>query len=79
MFSFISLYTYRRIRTILLISAANECINGYLETILHGWTAAIEENEPIPVNVMEMGHFNPTKYFVEDMATGLDETILTGH
>lgn len=60
--------------------AGNEWINGYLEAILDTGAAAIEENK---TNAAERGHhlgattpFNPTKYFVEEVVTGVDETDL---
>uniref|UniRef100_A0A5B7CCU8 Sucrose-phosphate synthase n=1 Tax=Davidia involucrata TaxID=16924 RepID=A0A5B7CCU8_DAVIN len=56
--------------------AGNEWINGYLEAILDSGASAIEENKPTPVNVGDRGHFNPTKYFVEEVVTGVDETDL---
>ncbi|XP_043722507.1 probable sucrose-phosphate synthase 3 isoform X2 [Telopea speciosissima] len=56
--------------------AGNEWINGYLEAILHSGASAIEENKPSQVNLRERGHFNPTKYFVEEVVTGVDETDL---
>ena len=56
--------------------AGNEWINGYLEAILHSGAAAIEEQKPADVNLRESDHFNPTKYFVEEVVTGVDETDL---
>lgn len=59
--------------------AGNEWINGYLEAILDSGAGAgaIEEQRPAPpVNLRERGHFNPTKYFVEEVVTGVDETDL---
>ena len=58
--------------------AGNEWINGYLEAILDTGTGAtaIEEQKPTPVNLSEGGHFNPTKYFVEEVVTGVDESDL---
>ncbi|XP_022761874.1 probable sucrose-phosphate synthase 3 [Durio zibethinus] len=56
--------------------AGNEWINGYLEAILDSGAAAIEEQKPATVNLRERGHFNPTKYFVEEVVTGVDETDL---
>lgn len=60
--------------------AGNEWINGYLEAILDTGATAIEENK---TNAAERGHhlsattpFNPTKYFVEEVVTGVDETDL---
>lgn len=58
--------------------AGNEWINGYLEAILDSGAgaSAIEEQKPTQVNLRERGHFNPTKYFVEEVVTGVDETDL---
>lgn len=57
--------------------AGNEWINGYLEAILDSGASAIEENKPpAPVNLRERSDFNPTKYFVEEVVTGVDETDL---
>ncbi|GMI70496.1 sucrose phosphate synthase 3F, sucrose phosphate synthase B [Hibiscus trionum] len=56
--------------------AANEWINGYLEAILDSGAAAIEEQHKPAVDLRERGHFNPTKYFVEEVVTGVDETDL---
>ncbi|KAE8668085.1 putative sucrose-phosphate synthase 1 [Hibiscus syriacus] len=56
--------------------AANEWINGYLEAILDGGAAAIEEQQNPTVDLRERGHFNPTKYFVEEVVAGVDETDL---
>ncbi|KAI3470007.1 hypothetical protein Pfo_026670 [Paulownia fortunei] len=57
--------------------AGNEWINGYLEAILDSGASAIEENKPAPaVSVRERAHFNPTKYFVEEVVTGVDESDL---
>ncbi|XP_022722621.1 probable sucrose-phosphate synthase 3 [Durio zibethinus] len=56
--------------------AGNEWINGYLEAILDSGAAAIEEQKPATVNLRDRGHFNPTKYFVEEVVTGVDETDL---
>ncbi|XP_058103266.1 probable sucrose-phosphate synthase 3 isoform X1 [Magnolia sinica] len=56
--------------------AGNEWINGYLEAILDSGAAAIDDQSPSPVNLRERGHFNPTKYFVEEVVTGVDETDL---
>ncbi|KAI3798149.1 hypothetical protein L1987_33418 [Smallanthus sonchifolius] len=53
--------------------AVNEWINGYLEAILDSKSSNIEENK---VDLREQGHFNPTKYFVEEVVTGVDETDL---
>ncbi|WCJ33170.1 Sucrose-phosphate synthase [Euphorbia peplus] len=57
--------------------AGNEWINGYLEAILDSGAGAIEEQKPTPpLNLNDRGHFNPTKYFVEEVVTGVDETDL---
>ncbi|CAI9762800.1 unnamed protein product [Fraxinus pennsylvanica] len=56
--------------------AGNEWINGYLEAILDSGATAIEENKLTPVNVRDRGNFNPTKYFVEEVVTGVNETDL---
>lgn len=59
--------------------AGNEWINGYLEAILDSGAgaAAIEDQKPTPVSLAtDRGHFNPTKYFVEEVVTGVDETDL---
>ncbi|GAV58996.1 Glycos_transf_1 domain-containing protein/S6PP domain-containing protein/Glyco_trans_4_4 domain-containing protein [Cephalotus follicularis] len=53
--------------------AGNEWINGYLEAILD--TGAGGERAT-PVNLRERGDFNPTKYFVEEVVTGVDESDL---
>ncbi|CAL5416741.1 unnamed protein product [Camellia sinensis] len=53
--------------------AGNEWINGYLEAILDSGAATVEENKP---NLRDGGHFNPTKYFVEEVVTGVDESDL---
>lgn len=57
--------------------AGNEWINGYLEAILDSGASAIEEQQKqAPVNLADRGHFNPTKYFVEEVVTSVDETDL---
>ncbi|KAG6483166.1 hypothetical protein ZIOFF_059806 [Zingiber officinale] len=60
--------------------AGNEWINGYLEAILDSGGAVADDQKaasaaapaPAPVGV----HFNPTKYFVEEVVIGVDETDL---
>ncbi|KAK8962583.1 Sucrose-phosphate synthase [Platanthera guangdongensis] len=65
--------------------AGNEWINGYLEAILNSGGAGVaEEQRPssaaaaAAVEPAEVGvrgaHFNPTRYFVEEVVTGVDET-----
>ncbi|KAI4317531.1 hypothetical protein L6164_025393 [Bauhinia variegata] len=56
--------------------AGNEWINGYLEAILSSGASAIDEHKPATVTLRERGHFNPTKYFVEEVVTGVDESDL---
>ncbi|XP_058093288.1 probable sucrose-phosphate synthase 3 [Magnolia sinica] len=57
--------------------AGNEWINGYLEAILDSGASAIDDSRPSPsVNVRDRGNFNPTKYFVEEVVTGVNETDL---
>ncbi|GKV35988.1 hypothetical protein SLEP1_g44175 [Rubroshorea leprosula] len=50
-------------------------INGYLEAILDTGATTIQEHNPAQVNERG-GHFNPTKYFVEEVVTGVDESDL---
>ncbi|KAH9680643.1 putative sucrose-phosphate synthase 3 [Citrus sinensis] len=55
--------------------AGNEWINGYLEAILDSGASAIEEQQKqTPVNLADRGHFNPTKYFVEEVVTSVVAT-----
>ncbi|XP_074573953.1 sucrose-phosphate synthase-like [Curcuma longa] len=61
--------------------AGNEWINGYLEAILDsGGAVADDQKVSSPVRARDGGgrggHFNPTKYFVEEVVTGVDETDL---
>ncbi|KAF7121012.1 hypothetical protein RHSIM_Rhsim13G0116200 [Rhododendron simsii] len=57
--------------------AGNEWINGYLEAILDSGASAIEDqSKAAAVSLRERGDFNPTKYFVEEVVTGVDETDL---
>ncbi|KAK7305002.1 hypothetical protein VNO77_42900 [Canavalia gladiata] len=56
--------------------AGNEWINGYLEAILSTGASNIEEQKPAPVTLKDGGHFNPTKYFVEEVVTSVDESDL---
>uniref|UniRef100_A0A6V7QZ04 Sucrose-phosphate synthase n=1 Tax=Ananas comosus var. bracteatus TaxID=296719 RepID=A0A6V7QZ04_ANACO len=61
--------------------AGNEWINGYLEAILDSGAAAGggEQRGPAAagaVSFRERGHFNPAKYFVEEVVTGVDESDL---
>ncbi|XP_015958854.1 probable sucrose-phosphate synthase 2 [Arachis duranensis] len=56
--------------------AGNEWINGYLEAILSTGASNIEEQKPAPVTLKDGGHFNPTKYFVEEVVASVDESDL---
>ncbi|KAJ6840890.1 putative sucrose-phosphate synthase 2 [Iris pallida] len=65
--------------------AGNEWINGYLEAILDSGAPAAEHNRASAAAAFapvvgpiggEGGHFNPTKYFVEEVVKGVDETDL---
>ncbi|KAL6011291.1 sporulation-specific protein 2 [Asimina triloba] len=58
--------------------AGNEWINGYLEAILDSGASAIEDSRPSPAvnQLQEHVHFNPTKYFVEEVVSGVNETDL---
>ena len=56
--------------------AGNEWINGYLEAILDSRAPGKDDQKPTAVNLRETGHFNPTKYFVEEVVTGVDESDL---
>ncbi|KAH9299399.1 hypothetical protein KI387_031081, partial [Taxus chinensis] len=55
--------------------AGNEWINGYLEAILDSRTGFAEESKPA-LALLERGNFNPTKYFVEEVVSGFDESDL---
>ncbi|KAL5702802.1 sucrose-phosphate synthase [Ranunculus cassubicifolius] len=52
--------------------AGNEWINGYLEAIIDTGTTVSDDQKPAPPPV----GFNPTKYFVEEVVSGVDETDL---
>ncbi|KAK1318057.1 Sucrose-phosphate synthase [Acorus calamus] len=59
--------------------AGNEWINGYLEAILDVGATVPEEQRSTQPSPRERGghaHFNPTRYFVEEVVTGVDETDL---
>ncbi|KAK1282267.1 Sucrose-phosphate synthase [Acorus calamus] len=67
--------------------AGNEWINGYLEAILDVGATVPEEQRSSHPSPRERGgggggggglptHFNPTRYFVEEVVTGVDETDL---
>eukprot|EP00249_Psilotum_nudum_P018799 c26968_g1_i1 orf=498-3647(-) len=55
--------------------AGNEWINSYLEAILAVGSSGVEDQRSIiPAPIAEKGVFNPTKYFVEEVITGFDES-----
>ncbi|KAJ8751701.1 hypothetical protein K2173_025869 [Erythroxylum novogranatense] len=54
--------------------AGNDWINGYLEAILDV-DRGIEETKP-SLLLRERGRFSPTRYFVEEVITGFDESDL---
>lgn len=55
--------------------AGNDWINGYLEAILDaGSSAEPHHRSPIPAPIAESNIFNPTKYFVEEVVGGFDES-----
>ncbi|KAJ8449655.1 hypothetical protein Cgig2_001311 [Carnegiea gigantea] len=56
--------------------AGNEWINGYLEAILDSGQGAGDDQKAAEVNFGVRGDFNPTKYFVEEVVTGVDESDL---
>ncbi|CAN0875333.1 Probable sucrose-phosphate synthase 3 [Linum grandiflorum] len=58
--------------------AGNEWINGYLEAILDSGAGGSIEDKPAAatVDLRERDHFNPTKYFVEEVVASVDETDL---
>ncbi|KAF6166354.1 hypothetical protein GIB67_034905 [Kingdonia uniflora] len=58
--------------------AGNEWINGYLEAILDSGTSMVDEKPHSKHQAFDMpgGHYNPTKYFVEEVVSGVDETDL---
>ncbi|KAH7438685.1 hypothetical protein KP509_04G026800 [Ceratopteris richardii] len=52
--------------------AGNDWINGYLEAILDVGEAY--HPSPVPARIAESNIFNPTKYFVEEVVGGFDES-----
>ncbi|CAI8586785.1 unnamed protein product [Vicia faba] len=60
--------------------AGNEWINGYLEAILStggGASSTVEEQQRVAAAARESGdQFNPTKYFVEEVVSAVDESDL---
>lgn len=56
--------------------AENDWINGYLEAILDAGDGFVEAETRPTLTVRDGGGFNPTKYFVEEVVTGFDESDL---
>jgi sucrose-phosphate synthase len=56
--------------------AGNDWINGYLEAILDAGAGFAEAETRPALTVRDGGGFNPTKYFVEEVVTGFDESDL---
>ncbi|RDX78638.1 putative sucrose-phosphate synthase 3, partial [Mucuna pruriens] len=56
--------------------AGNEWINGYLEAILSTGSGVDEPMQKAVTPLGESGQFNPTKYFVEEVVTSVDESDL---
>jgi sucrose-phosphate synthase len=54
--------------------AGNDWINSYLEAILDAGPALDDAKSSLLLR--ERGHFSPTRYFVEEVITGFDETDL---
>lgn len=54
--------------------AGNDWINSYLEAILD--VGPVLDDVKSSLLLRERGHFSPTRYFVEEVITGYDETDL---
>lgn len=54
--------------------AGNDWINSYLEAILDVGPGLDDVKSSLLLR--ERGHFSPTRYFVEEVITGFDETDL---
>ncbi|XWS26200.1 hypothetical protein CRYUN_Cryun26dG0010600 [Craigia yunnanensis] len=54
--------------------AGNDWINSYLEAILDVGPGIDDAKSSLLLR--ERGHFSPTRYFVEEVITGFDETDL---
>ena len=54
--------------------AGNDWINSYLEAILDVGPGIGDPKSSLLLR--ERGHFSPTRYFVEEVITGFDETDL---
>lgn len=55
--------------------ASNDWINSYLEAILDVGPGLVDDAKS-SLLLRERGHFSPTRYFVEEVITGFDETDL---
>jgi sucrose-phosphate synthase len=55
--------------------AGNDWINSYLEAILDVGPG-LGDAKKSSLLLRERGHFSPTRYFVEEVITGFDETDL---
>ncbi|KAM1046606.1 hypothetical protein ACFX1X_026338 [Malus domestica] len=55
--------------------AGNDWINSYLEAILDVGPGLVDDAKS-SLLLRERGHFSPTRYFVEEVITGFDETDL---
>ncbi|KAJ7958793.1 Sucrose phosphate synthase [Quillaja saponaria] len=56
--------------------AGNDWINSYLEAILDVGPGLADDNKKTSLLLRERGRFSPTRYFVEEVITGFDETDL---
>ncbi|GLU01289.1 hypothetical protein SLE2022_186010 [Rubroshorea leprosula] len=56
--------------------AANDWVNSYLEAILDVGGQGIGDAKKSSLLLRERGHFSPTRYFVEEVITGFDESDL---
>ncbi|KAF9613835.1 hypothetical protein IFM89_012367 [Coptis chinensis] len=56
--------------------AGNDWINSYLEAILDVGQTGFEDAKKSSLLLRERGRFSPTRYFVEEVITGFDETDL---
>jgi hypothetical protein len=57
------------------MAVGNEWINGYLEAILASGPGGDPRMQP-DASAGPLGGFNPTKYFVEEVVTSVDESDL---
>lgn len=56
--------------------AGNDWINSYLEAILDVGPGIADDKAKSSLLLRERGRFSPTRYFVEEVITGFDETDL---